>query len=72
MGEVLKLPRGDILRQGKRNPSKMVGAEGGHQRANRLKPQSKKLTNLITWTTALSNSMKQLCHLGPPKMDGSW
>ena len=26
--------------QGKRNPSKMVGAEGGHKRADRLKPQS--------------------------------
>ena len=31
--------------QGKRNPSKMVGAERGHQRADRLKPQSEK-TNL--------------------------
>ena len=28
--------------QGKRNPSKTVGAEGGHQRADRLKPQSQK------------------------------
>ena len=26
--------------QGKRNPSKIVGAERGHQRADRLKPQS--------------------------------
>ena len=26
--------------QGKRNPSKMVGTERGHQRADRLKPQS--------------------------------
>ena len=26
--------------QGKRNPSKMVGAKRGHQRADRLKPQS--------------------------------
>ena len=25
--------------QGKRNPSKMVGTERGHQRADRLKPQ---------------------------------
>ena len=25
--------------QGKRNPSKMVGTKGGHQRADRLKPQ---------------------------------
>ena len=28
--------------QGKRNPSKMVGAERGHQREDRLKPQSQK------------------------------
>ena len=28
--------------QGKRNPSKMVGTERGHQRADRLKPQSQK------------------------------
>ena len=26
--------------QGKRNPSRTVGAERGHQRADRLKPQS--------------------------------
>ena len=28
--------------QGKRIPSKMVGAKRGHQRADRLKPQSQK------------------------------
>ena len=28
--------------QGKRNPSKTVGDERGHQRAERLKPQSQK------------------------------
>ena len=28
--------------QGKRNPNKTVGAERGHQRADRLKPQSQK------------------------------
>ena len=31
------------LIQGKRSPSKMVGAERGHQRAERLKPQSQKI-----------------------------
>ena len=36
----------------------MVGVARGHQRADTLKPQSQKLANLITWTTALSNSMK--------------
>ena len=28
--------------QGKRNPSKMIGAKRGHQSADRLKPQSQK------------------------------
>ena len=33
----------------------------------------RKQTKLITWTTALSNSMKLwACHVRPPKMDGSW
>ena len=45
-----------------------------HQRAGRLKNHNhRKLTNLITWTTALSNSMKLWAMpFGPPKMDGSW
>ena len=33
----------------------------GHQRADRLKPNHRKLANLIIWTTALSNSMKLSC-----------
>ena len=53
-GAVEQIP--DI--QGKRNPSKMVGAERGHQRADRLNHNHRNLANLITWTTALSNSMK--------------
>ena len=28
--------------QGKRNPSKIISTERGHQRADRLKPQSQK------------------------------
>ena len=44
--------------QGKRNPSKMVGAEREGQRADRLKLQSQATTNLITPTTPLSNSVK--------------
>ena len=33
----------------------------------------RKLTNLITWATALSNSVKLWAlPSGPPKMDGSW
>ena len=45
--------------QGKRNPSKMVGVAGGHQRADTLKPYSQKTSQSNhTRTTALSNSMK--------------
>ena len=59
------------LVQDKRNPSKTVGVARGHQRADRLKPQSQKLANLITWATALSNSMK-LSHAvwGHPRWTG--
>ena len=45
--------------QGKRNPSKMVGAARGHHRADTLKPYSQKTSQSNhTRTTALSNSMK--------------
>ena len=45
--------------QGKRNPSKMVGVAGGHQRADTLKPYSQKTSQSNhTRTTDLSNSMK--------------
>ena len=44
--------------QGKRNPSKIVGTERGYQKADRLKPQSQTTSQMITWTTALSNSVK--------------
>ena len=55
------------------NPGKTVGAERGHQRADRLKPQSQ--------TTGQSDhtahSLVQLsetkpCHVGPSKIDGTW
>ena len=46
------------LVQGKRNPSKMVGVTRGHQRADRLKPQSQKTSQSDHRTTALSNSVK--------------
>ena len=62
-----------LLFQGKRNPSKTVGVVRGHQRADTLKPNHRQVVNLITWTTAVSNSMKlKPWHVGPPKMDGSW
>ena len=45
--------------QGERNPSKMVGVARGHQRADTLKPYSKKTSQSNhTMTTAMSNSMK--------------
>ena len=45
--------------QGKRNPSKMVGAARGHERSDTLKPYSQKTSHSNhTRTTALSNSMK--------------
>ena len=55
--------------QNKRNPSKTVGVVRGHQRAGTLKLE--KLANLVTWTTALSNSMK-LSHAlwGHPRQAG--
>ena len=57
--------------QGKRNPSKTVGAERGHQRADRLKPQTQKYSQSDPWTTALSKSMK-LSHAvgGHPRWTG--
>ena len=44
--------------QGKRNPSKTVGSERGHQRADRLKPQSQKTSQSDYMDHSLSNSMK--------------
>ena len=44
--------------QGEKNPSKMVGAERGHQRADRVKSHAQKTSQSGTRTTALSNSVK--------------
>ena len=44
--------------QGKRNPSKTVGAERGHQRADRLKPQSQTTSQSDYTDQSLSNSIK--------------
>ena len=56
--------------QGKRNPSKIVGVAGGHQRADTLKPYSQKASQSNhTRTTALSNSMK-LSHACRANQDG--
>ena len=54
-GAAVKIPHV----QGKRNPSKTVGVERGHQKADTLKPYSEKMNQSNhTRTTALSNSMK--------------
>ena len=56
--------------QDKRNPSNMVCAARGHQRANTLKPYSQKTNQSNhTRTTALSNSMK-LSHAPGATQDG--
>ena len=58
--------------RGKRNTSKTVGTERGHQRADALKPYLQKSSQSNhTRTTALSNSMK-LSHAirGHPKWEG--
>ena len=55
--------------QSKRNPSKTVGTERGHQRADRLKPQTQKYSQSDPWTTALSKSMK-LSHACGATPDG--
>ena len=56
--------------EGKRNPSKMVGVAGGHQRADTLKPYSQKTSQSNhTRTTALSNSVK-LSHACGATQDG--
>ena len=59
------------LVQGKRNLSKTVGVARGHQRADRLKPQSQKTRQSDHRTTVLSNSMK-LSHAvwGHPRPTG--
>ena len=58
--------------QGKRNLSKTVSTERGHQRADRRKHNHRQLANLIAWTTALSNSIKLSHACGVTKTDGSW
>ena len=56
--------------QGKRNPSKTVGVERGHERADTLKPYSQKTSQSNhTRTAALSNSMK-LSHAHGATQDG--
>ena len=55
--------------QGKRNPSKMVGAERGLQRADRLKPQSQTTSQSDHMDKALSNSVK-LSHARGATQDG--
>ena len=55
--------------QGKRNPSKTVGAERAHQRADRLKPQSQTTGQSDHTDHSLSNSRK-LSHARGATQDG--
>ena len=57
--------------QGKRNPIKTVGAERGHGKADRLKPQPQTTSQSDHMDYKLSNSMK-LSHAvwGHPKWTG--
>ena len=68
---LLEKPCRDTPSPGKRNPSKTVGVARGHQRADRLKPQSQKTSQSDHRTTVLSNSM-QLSHAmwGHPRRTG--
>ena len=59
--------------QDKRNPSKMIGAKRGHQRAGRLKPQSHKTSQSDHMDHSLvSLNETKPCLVGPPKTAGSW
>ena len=60
-----------VLMYFKRNPGKTVGAERGHQRADRLKPQSQTTSQSDHMDHSLSNSVK-LSHAlwGHPRQMG--
>ena len=57
--------------QGKRNPSKLVGVVKGIRGQTHWNHNHRKLVKLITWTMALSNSMKP-SHACGATQDGSW
>ena len=59
--------------QGKGNPRKTVGVERGHHRADRLKPRSQKTSQSDhTDHSLVKLNETKPCHVGPPKMAGSW
>ena len=68
----LEQPWRDTPIQGKRNPSKTVGAARGDQRIDTLKPYSQKTSQSNhTRTTALSNSaLSKPCLWGHPRWVG--
>ena len=64
---------GDTHVPGKRNPSKTVGTERGHQRAGRVKLQSQTTSQSDHMDHSLvSLNETKTGHVGPPKMDRSW
>ena len=56
--------------QGKRNPNKMVVLQEGIRGHTHWNHNHRKLANLVTWTTALSNSMKLWAMLCKATQDG--
>ena len=59
--------------QGKRNPSKMVSVARGHQRADTLIQNHRKLVNIITLgPEPCLTQCNQAMPVGQPKMGGSW
>lgn len=61
------------LLQGQRRLSKIVGSGKVAEQAETENHNHRKLSNLITWITTLSNSIKQIeLDIGPPKMGSSW
>ena len=56
--------------QGRRNPRKMIGAERGHQRADRLKPQSQTTSQSDHTDHSLFHSMKLSHAVWAPLQDG--
>ena len=64
---------GDTHVPGKRNPSKTVGTERGHQRAGRVKLQSQTTSQSDHMDHSLvSLNETKTGHVGPPKTDRSW
>ena len=58
--------------QGKRNPSKMVGVAGGHQRADTLKPYSQKTSKSNHTRTTATQGATQDGRVMVERSDKMW